>query len=70
MNLLSQTANGLVALSPREAQMRIDQLWRLIATHTTTAADETFKAVALVREIKQLMPVAHPENAYNEWIPK
>lgn len=62
MNTLTETANGLMALTPHEAQMRIEQL--AFAKYTTDDAD---KAAMIQAEIERLKPVADPLRTYEGW---
>lgn len=61
MNHLTETADGLRCLSPREARQRIAQLQDQLA-HTDPDAQPK-----ILREIDALRPVANPELMYGEW---
>lgn len=59
MNVLTDTAAGLRALTPTEAAMRISQL------EDRLAYAECDEQIRIQREIESLRPIAEPERAYS-----
>lgn len=64
VNVITRTASGALVLTAHEAEMRIDQLWRKVNLCLSDAQRDTAAAARYMREINALIPVAHPERAY------
>lgn len=64
MNVVTDTADGVRVLTASEAQQRIDQLWRKANACMADASRDTAAAARYMREINDLLPVAHPEDVF------